>query len=203
MPNFATSFPVRRDSDKMSGHRFFITQRVHAPCTAERALVRVSSVVNVLEETTNSVSAGIKVAGIFHKLVAIHIGDEAASNVTITVVFQRIVGHERAEVGAANTDIDDIANTLASISLPLAAAHAIGEIAILSSTLCTSGTTFSPSTMIVSSLGARKATCSTARCSVTLIFSPRNMASMRSRRPDALANSNSRRNVSSVMRFLE
>ena len=31
--------------------------------------------------------------------------------------------------------------------------------------------------------GARSATCSTARFSVTLIFSPRNMASMRSRRP--------------------
>ena len=28
-------------------------------------------------------------------------------------------------------------------------------------------------------------TCSTARCSVTLIFSPRNMASMRWRRPDS------------------
>ena len=34
--------------------------------------------------------------------------------------------------------------------------------------------------------GARRATCSTARFSVTLIFSPRNMASMRARRPDSL-----------------
>ena len=35
--------------------------------------------------------------------------------------------------------------------------------------------------------GARSATCSTARFSVTLIFSPRNMASMRARRPDSSA----------------
>ena len=35
--------------------------------------------------------------------------------------------------------------------------------------------------------GARSATCSTARFSVTLIFSPRNIASMRARRPDSSA----------------
>ena len=34
--------------------------------------------------------------------------------------------------------------------------------------------------------GARRATCSTARFSETLILSPRNMASMRSRNPDFL-----------------
>ena len=59
--------------------------------------------------------------------------------------------------------------------------------AIWSSTAWTSGTTFSPSTMIVASRGARRATCSTARSSVTLIFSPRNMASIRSRRPHSSA----------------
>ena len=58
--------------------------------------------------------------------------------------------------------------------------------AILSSTACTSGTTFSPSTTIDAPRGARSATCSTARFSVMLIFSPRNIASMRSRRPRLL-----------------
>ena len=45
-----------------------------------------------------------------------------------------------------------------------------------SSTPCTSGTTFAPSTVIVASRAARSATCSTARFSVTLIFSPANIA---------------------------
>ena len=40
--------------------------------------------------------------------------------------------------------------------------------------------------MIEAPRGARSATCSTARFSVTLILSPRNMASMRSRKPDSL-----------------
>ena len=44
--------------------------------------------------------------------------------------------------------------------------------AILSSTAWTWGTTFSPSTTIDAPRGARRATCRTARFSVTLIFSP-------------------------------
>ena len=51
--------------------------------------------------------------------------------------------------------------------------------AILSRTACTSGTTFFPSTRIEAPFGARRATWRTARFSVTLIFSPRNMASIR------------------------
>ena len=51
--------------------------------------------------------------------------------------------------------------------------------------------------------GARSATCSTARFSVALILSPRNMASMRSRSPASSASARSRRSVSSVTRFFE
>ena len=55
--------------------------------------------------------------------------------------------------------------------------------AIASSTWCTSGTTSWPSTRMRASFGARSATCSTARCSVILIFSPLNIASRRSATP--------------------
>ena len=75
--------------------------------------------------------------------------------------------------------------------------------AILSRTAWTCGTTFSPSTTMDAPLGARRATCKTARFSVTLIFSPRNMASMRSRSPDSSASCKSSFRVSSVMRFFE
>ena len=75
--------------------------------------------------------------------------------------------------------------------------------AMRSSTAWTCGTTFSPSTTIDCPFGARSATCSTARSSVMLILSPRNMASMRSRRPHASASCTSRRSVSSVMRCFE
>ncbi len=74
---------------------------------------------------------------------------------------------------------------------------------ILSSTAWTWGTTFSPSTRIDVPFGARSATWRTARFSVTLIFSPRNIASIRSRRPDSSASWMSSFSVSSVTRFLE
>ena len=74
---------------------------------------------------------------------------------------------------------------------------------ILSSTACTSGTTFSPSTTIEVPRGARSATCRTARSSVTLIFSPRNIASIRRRRPDASASRSRSLSVSFVTRCFE
>ena len=74
---------------------------------------------------------------------------------------------------------------------------------ILSRTAWTSGTTSTPSTRMWASRGARRATCSTARSSVTLIFSPANMASMRRRRPARSASFTSRPMVSAVTRFLE
>ena len=52
---------------------------------------------------------------------------------------------------------------------------------IRSSTACTSATTSWPSTSIGASRGARSATCSAARSSVTLMRSPANIASIRSR----------------------
>ena len=75
--------------------------------------------------------------------------------------------------------------------------------AILSSTACTSGTRFFPSTTIEAPLGARRATWRTARSSVTLILSPRNMASIRSLSPESSASRTSKPMVSSVTRFFE
>ena len=58
---------------------------------------------------------------------------------------------------------------------------------IRSSTSCTSATTSTPSTMSERSRGIRSATWSTERFSVVLIRSPRNIASVRSGRPDSSA----------------
>ncbi len=74
---------------------------------------------------------------------------------------------------------------------------------IRSSTACTFGTTFSPSTRTSASRGARSAVCSTARSSVVLMRSPRNIASRSPNTPVAVASSWSRASVSSVTRCLE
>ena len=75
--------------------------------------------------------------------------------------------------------------------------------AIRSSTRCTSGTTSSPSTTIDVPFGARSATCSAARFSVPLTFSPRNIAPMRAATSDSSASASNRRSVPSVIRCFE
>ena len=74
---------------------------------------------------------------------------------------------------------------------------------IRSSTAFTSATTSTPSTTKDSPRGIRSATCSTDRCSVALIRSPRNIASIRSWSRDSLASCTSRAIVSAVIRFFE
>ena len=46
-------------------------------------------------------------------------------------MLQRLVGHHRPEVGAADADVDDVANAFAGVAFPGAAAHAVGEISHL------------------------------------------------------------------------
>ena len=43
-------------------------------------------------------------------------------------MLERLVGHHRPQVGAANADVDDVADALAGVALPLAAADAVGEV---------------------------------------------------------------------------
>src|SRR4029453_11395033 len=38
------------------------------------------------------------------------------------------MGHSRAEIGATDTNVDNIANTLVSVALPRAAPHAVREV---------------------------------------------------------------------------
>src|SRR5215468_4349608 len=58
---------------------------------------------------------------------AIDIGDETAGQIAVAIVLQCLVGHVWTEVGTADTNVDNIANALASIAFPFAAAHSIRE----------------------------------------------------------------------------
>ena len=50
------------------------------------------------------------------------------SHVALAVMLQRLIGHHRTKVRAADADIDDVSNALAGVALPFAAADAIAEI---------------------------------------------------------------------------
>ena len=152
------------------------------------ALVIVSSVVKVFDETMNSVSAGSRSRVGLDEVGAVDVGNEAERHGALAVMLERLVGHHRAEVGAADADVDDVANALAGVALPRAAAHAVGEVGhLVEHGVDLRARRSRRRRRSMSPRGARRATCRTARFSVMLIFSPRNMASMRARRPDSSA----------------
>src|ERR1051326_6831216 len=70
---------------------------------------------------------GIEVSRGFIEVGAIDIGDEAESHIALAVMTQRLVGHYGTEIGAANADVDDVADTAIRMSAPAAAADLFGE----------------------------------------------------------------------------
>ena len=64
----------------------------------------------------------VEIAHDFLEVGAVDVGDEAERHVALAVVAQCLVRHHRAEVRAADADADDVADALAGVSAPLAAA---------------------------------------------------------------------------------
>ena len=146
---------------------------------------------------------GIELARGFDEIRAIDVGDEAEAQLALAVMTQRFVSHHRTEIRAADADIDDVADRPPGVPAPVAAADLVGEGRHPFEDRVHPGTTSTPSTSIRSFAGARSATWSTARCSVTLILAPLNIASMRSARRHSSASRSSSAIVSSVTRFFE
>jgi hypothetical protein len=71
---------------------------------------------------------GIDIAHRLDKVRAVDIGDEAEGHGPLAVVLERFVGHDRPKVRSADADIDHIANALARMALPGAAAHPMSKI---------------------------------------------------------------------------
>jgi hypothetical protein len=170
---------------------------------AEVALVIVSMVVKVFEATTNSVSAGSRSR------------TASCRSAPSTFDTKRTVNSRSVKARSASYAIAGPRSeppmpmlTTLRMRLPVWPVHlpertCSAKSAILSSTACTLGTTFSPATSTTASSGARSAVCSTARPSVTLIRSPRNIASRSPNTSVAVASSWSSASVSSVIRCLE
>ena len=73
-----------------------------------RALLSVSCVVKVFEQTTNSVVRRVDLLEHFGELRAVDVGDAVQADRAIPISTQRLRGHDDAEVGAADPDVDDV-----------------------------------------------------------------------------------------------
>ncbi|MCO5546668.1 hypothetical protein L7F22_000102 [Adiantum nelumboides] len=71
----------------------------------------------------------VEVAGLLGQVGRVDVGDEPALEVALGVVAQRLVGHDRAQVGAADADVDDRADPLPGGPGPRPGPHRVGELA--------------------------------------------------------------------------
>ena len=94
---------------------------------ADVALVTVSMVVKVLEATMNSVSAGSRSRTASCRSAPSTFDTKRNVSRAVGVGAQDLVRHRGAEVGAADADVDDVADRLAGVPGPLARAHPVGE----------------------------------------------------------------------------
>jgi hypothetical protein len=74
---------------------------------------------------------GIEAPCRFREIRAIDVGDEPKSHPPVAVILERLVGHDRPEVGTADADVDHVADAFAGVPLPCAAPDPVGEISHL------------------------------------------------------------------------
>ena len=91
------------------------------------ALVIVSSVVKVFEETIQRVSDGSMSRTASAKSVPSTLETKRNVMCAVAVAFERFVSHHRTEVGAADANINDVADAFAGVAFPFPAAHAVAE----------------------------------------------------------------------------
>ena len=114
--------------------------------------------------------------GCLEKVGAIHVGNEAAGQGPVTIMPQCLVGHHRSEIGAANPNINNIADAFTGVPNPITPADAVREVRHFVKHCMNFGYRIFAVDQKRFPLGARRATWSTARFSVTLILSPWNIA---------------------------
>jgi hypothetical protein len=88
---------------------------------AEAAFCMVSWVVKVLLAMTNRVVRGCSVASTVARSARVEVGDVMHAQLGVAKSHQRLGGHARAEVGAADADVDDVADRFAGGAAPVAA----------------------------------------------------------------------------------
>jgi hypothetical protein len=91
------------------------------------ALVMVSSVVNVLEATMKRVSDGSRSRVASTRSVASTFETKRKLHGARAPVAERLVRHDRAEVGASDPDVDDVPDGLAGMASPRARPDGLGE----------------------------------------------------------------------------
>jgi len=95
---------------------FVSAETLQSQRRAARALVIVSRVVKVFGGDEEKRFVGVEVAYGFDEIVRRR-SRRSEGEIALAVVLERFVGHDRAEIRAAITDVDDVADALAGLAL--------------------------------------------------------------------------------------
>src|SRR5262249_54326952 len=115
-----------RDGDEVLGYGLYITAK-----PGERPLACTVGVSHGLQRGEGlrrhdeQRLGRVEIECCLDKVGAVDVGHESERHIAFAVVTQCFVGHYRAEVGAADPDIDDVTDALTRVSLPLTAADAV------------------------------------------------------------------------------
>ena len=205
MPNFATSVRVGRHRDEVLGDGGLV-----APEPGEAPLARAAGVGERLQRGERlrrdheQRLGGVEVVGGFPEVGAVDVAHEPERHVALREVAQRVVGHVRSEVGAADADVDDVADALAGVADPLPAAHALGEVGHLAQHRVHRGDDVLAVDLDHRALGrAQRGVQHGAVLGDVDLLAPEHGVDAVAQAAPARASSTRRRRVSSVTRFLE
>ena len=120
---------VGGDGDEVLGDRRLVAaQPVEQPAAGLRGVGQRLLGGEGLRRDDEQRAGRVEVAGGLGQVGRVDVGDEPEGQRPVGVVAQRQVGHRRAEVGAADADVDDGPDPLAGVPGPRAAAHPVGEV---------------------------------------------------------------------------
>ncbi len=118
---------VGRDSDEVARDRGLVMQLAQAPGARRPRIGQRLQRAEALGADDEQRLCGIEAARGFGQRGAVDVGDERQVQVALAVVLQRLIRHHRAEVGAADADVDHMADGLAGVAAPGAAADLLAE----------------------------------------------------------------------------
>ncbi len=107
----------------MPGHRLLVVQGRQQPVSSRTGIGHRLLGGKGFRGDDEQGLGRVEVAGRLEKIGAVDVGDEAEGQVAAAVMAQRLVGHDRAQVGTADADVDHVADRPAGVPPPGAAAH--------------------------------------------------------------------------------
>ncbi len=128
MPNSRDLGGVGRDGDEVPGHgRAVAAQARQQPVAGGLGVGHRLQRGEGLRGDDEQRFRRVEIAHGLGEVGAVDVRDEAERQVAVAVVPQGLVGHDRAQIGAADADVDDVANRACRCGPSMAAADALGR----------------------------------------------------------------------------